>query len=60
MKFHHLPPRARAVAAFVVTVVLAFLAAATVLMPDITVQSVDSMVRLPGGVEQILTQGFPG
>ncbi|EJE51010.1 hypothetical protein PMI14_04341 [Acidovorax sp. CF316] len=58
MKFHHLPPRMRAVAAFVVTVVLAFLAAAALLMPDIMVQSVDSMVRLPGGVEQILTQGF--
>jgi hypothetical protein len=60
MKFHHLPPRMRAAAAFAATVVLAFMAAATLLMPDIMVQSVDSMVRLPGGVEQILTQGFPG
>ncbi len=58
MKFHHLPPAMRALAAFVVTVVLAFLAAAALLMPEVMVQSVDSMVRLPGGVEQILTQGF--
>ncbi len=59
MKFHQLPPGMRALAAFAVTVVLAFLAAAALLMPDVMVQSVDSMVRLPGGVEQILTQGFP-
>jgi hypothetical protein len=58
MKFHQLPPRTRAAAAFVVAVVLAFLAAAATLMPDVTVQSADSMVRLPGGVEQIITQGF--
>ena len=59
MKSHQLPRRKRPVAAFVVTVVLAFLASAALLMPDIMVQSVDSMVRLPGGVEQIITQGFP-
>lgn len=59
MKSHPLPRRKHPVAAFVVTIVLAVLAAAALLMPDVMVQSVDSMVRLPGGVEQILTQGFP-
>lgn len=59
MKFHQLPRRMRSAAAFVVAVVLAFLAAAVTLMPDVTVQSADSLVRMPGGVEQILTQGFP-
>ena len=47
MKRHSLPPGARAVAAFLGTVVLALLAAVTVLMPDVAVQSVDSMLHLP-------------
>lgn len=58
MKSHPLPRRKHPLAAFVVIVVLAVLAAGALLMPDVMVQSVDSMVRLPGGVEQIITQGL--
>lgn len=54
MKRRTFPPRARALFAFVGTVVLATLAAASHLTPDITVQSVDSMAVLPNGLEQIL------
>ena len=58
MKRHPLPPGARAVAAFLGTVVLAVLAAVTVLMPDVAVQSVDSMLHLPAGLDEILSRGF--
>jgi non-ribosomal peptide synthetase component E (peptide arylation enzyme) len=54
MKRHNFPPGARAVFAFVGTVVLAFLAAASHLTPDIAVQSVDSMAMLPNGLDQLL------
>ncbi|KZT17197.1 hypothetical protein A1D30_06140 [Acidovorax sp. GW101-3H11] len=58
MKRHPLPPGTRAVAAFLGTVVLAVLAAVTVLMPDVAVQSVDSMLHLPAGLDEILSSGF--
>lgn len=58
MKRHSLPPGARAVVAFVGTVVLAVLAAVSVLMPDVAVQSVDSMLHLPAGLDEILSNGF--
>ncbi|CAN7286089.1 hypothetical protein ASF11_16160 [Acidovorax sp. Leaf76] len=54
MKRHPMPPGTRALAAFVGTVVLAVLAAASVMTPDIAVQSADSMAMLPGGVDEIL------
>jgi len=54
MKRHPLPPGARALAAFAGTVVLALLAAASLLTPDVAVQSVDSMALLPNGLDQIL------
>jgi hypothetical protein len=54
MKRHPLPPGARALAAFAGTVVLAVLAAASLLMPDVAVQSVDSMSLLPNGLDQLL------
>ena len=54
MKRHPLPPGARALVAFVGTVVLAVLAAASLLTPDVAVQSVDSMALLPNGLDQIL------
>ncbi|QLA79547.1 hypothetical protein EXV95_02025 [Acidovorax sp. JMULE5] len=53
MKRHPLTPGTRALAAFAGTVVLAVLAAASLLMPDVTVQSVDSMPLLPIGLDQI-------
>lgn len=58
MKRHPLPPGTRAVAAFAGTVVLAVLAAASLLMPDVTVQSADSISMLPNGLEQILPTGL--
>lgn len=54
MKRRPLPPGARALVAFVGTVVLAVLAAASLLTPDVAVQSVDSMSLLPNGLDQIL------
>lgn len=53
MKRQPLTPGTRALAAFAGTVVLAVLAAASLLMPDVTVQSVDSMPLLPSGLDQI-------
>lgn len=58
MKRHPFSPGARAIAAFAGTVVLAVLAAASVLMPDVTVQSVDSISMLPEGLDQILPVGL--
>ncbi|KRD23873.1 MULTISPECIES: hypothetical protein [Acidovorax] len=58
MKRHPLTPGTRALAAFAGTVVLAVLAAASLLMPDVTVQSVDSMSLLPSGLDQILPSSF--
>lgn len=54
MKRHPLPPGARALLAFAGTVVLAFLAAASVLSPDIGVQSADSAALLPTGIDEII------
>jgi len=51
-------PGTRALAAFAGTVVLAVLAAASLLMPDVAVQSVDSMPLLPSGLDQMLTAGL--
>lgn len=58
MKRHPLTPGTRALAAFAGTVLLAVLAAASLLMPDVTVQSVDSMSLLPGGLEQLFPSSF--
>ncbi|WP_298208650.1 hypothetical protein [Acidovorax sp.] len=56
MKRHSLPPGARALAAFIATVVLAVLAAVALLMPDVAVQAVDSMLLLPTtGLNEILS-----
>jgi len=54
MKRHPWKPGTRALAGFTGTVVLALLAAASLLVPDITVQAVDSMPQLPSGLDQIL------
>lgn len=58
MKRHPFTPGARAVVAFAGTVVLAVLAAASLLMPDLTVQSVDSISMLPNGLDEILPAGL--
>ncbi|RYH00100.1 MAG: hypothetical protein EON58_01375 [Alphaproteobacteria bacterium] len=58
MKRHPMTPGARAIFAFAGTVVLAVLAAVSLLMPDVTVQSVDSMSMLPNGLDQILPASF--
>lgn len=58
MKRPPLRPGTRALAAFAGTVVLAVLAAASLLMPDVAVQSVDSMPLLPSGLDQMLTAGL--
>ena len=60
MKRRPLSPAARALAAFIGTVVLAVLAAVSLLLPDVAVQSVDSMSRLPTGLglDQILFSPF--
>ncbi len=58
MKRHPMTPGARAIFAFAGTVVLAVLAAVSLLMPDVTVQSVDSMSMLPTGLDQILPASF--
>ncbi|WCM89983.1 hypothetical protein [Acidovorax sp. NCPPB 3576] len=44
----------RAFAAFTVTVFLAVAATAMTLVPDEAVQAADSLVNLPGNLEQIL------
>ena len=58
MKRHVLSPGMRPLAAFLGTVVLAVLAAVLVLMPDATVQSVDSMSHLPAGWDDLLSTRF--
>lgn len=54
MKRRPLTPGTRALFMFAGTVVLAVLAAASLLTPDVAVQSVDSMSLLPNGLDQIL------
>lgn len=54
MNRHHFQPGTRAIAAFAVTVCLAVLAAALGLLPEIAVQSVDSMTHLPNQLDQML------
>lgn len=58
MKRHPWTPGTRALVAFAGTVVLAVLAAASLLMPEVAVQSVDSMPLLPSGLDQILATSF--
>ena len=58
MKRHVLPPGARPLAAFIGTVVLAVLAAASVLVPDDVVRSVDSMSHLPAGWDEVVSGRF--
>ena len=50
--------RFRALAAFAGTVVLAALAAASLLMPDVTVQSADSLPLLPSGLNELVDTSF--
>lgn len=52
MKHYFLKPNSRAFAGFVAAVVLAFLAAASLLLPDIAVPSVDAMHQLPAGLSE--------
>lgn len=58
MKCPCLPPAARALLAFIATVLLALLAALALLLPDMTAQSVDSMLHLPTGLDEILSLRF--
>lgn len=58
MNRHHIPSGTRAIAAFTVTVVLAVLAAVLGLLPDIAVQSADSMTHLPSQLDQLLPAGL--
>ena len=58
MKQHSVSPGTRALLAFVGTVLLAVLAAVSLLAPDITAQSADSLSRLPSGLDQMLVTGF--
>ena len=58
MKNHSVSPATRALLAFVGTVLLALLAAVSLLAPDITAQSADSLSRLPSGLDQMLVTGF--
>lgn len=56
MKRRRLPPKnqlpTRALVAFVATVVLAVIASVVVLLPDTTVKSADSLVRVPNDLGQ--------
>ena len=58
MNHHQLRPGTRAIAAFAVTVVLSVLAAVLGLLPDMAVQSADSMTRLPNQLDQLLPPGL--
>lgn len=58
MKNHHLSPSARALVAFIGTVVLAVLASMALLTPDVAVPAVDSMTALRSGPDQILPTGL--
>lgn len=58
MKRHSLPPGARAFVAFIGAVVLALLAAVLLLLPDVAVQSADSMPHGLTGLDQILSSSF--
>lgn len=57
MNRHHFRPGNRAIGAFAVTVVLSVLAAVLGLLPDMAVQSADSMTRLPNQLGQLLPVG---
>ena len=54
MNRSHFQPGTRALVAFPVTVVLAVVAAVLGLLPDIAVQSADSMTHLPHQLDQLL------
>lgn len=62
MKRRRLPPKnqlpTRALVAFVATVVLAVIASVVVLLPDTTVKSADSLVRVPSDLEQWIPAGI--
>ncbi len=44
--------------AFVGTVLMALLAAASLLAPEITAQSADSLSHLPAGLDQMMNNGL--
>ena len=54
MNRYHFQPGTRAIVAFTVTVVLAVVAAVLGLLPDIAVQSADSMTHLTHQLDQLL------
>lgn len=63
MKRRRLPPKnqlptRRALLAFVATVVLAVMATAAVLLPDSTVNSADSLTRVPSDLGQWIPTGI--
>ncbi|MFZ2857606.1 hypothetical protein [Acidovorax soli] len=58
MNHHPTPSGTRAIAAFAATVVLSVLAAVLGLLPDVAVQSADSMTRLPDQLDQLLPTGL--
>ena len=58
MKRRHLPPGMRAFVAFAGTVILALLAAVSVLDPDIGLRSADSTRLSPGSLDVLLPAGL--
>ena len=63
MKRRRLPPKnqlptRRALLAFVATVVLAVMATAAVLLPDLTADSADSLARVPSDLGQWIPAGL--
>lgn len=58
MKRHSFTPGTRALIAFVGTVLMALLAAASLLAPEITAQSADSLSHLPAGLDQMMNNGL--
>lgn len=58
MNRHKPQPGTRAIVAFTATVVLSVLAAVVGLLPDVAVQSADSISHLPNHLDQLLPTGF--
>ena len=58
MKPKSFPPGMRALIAFAGTVLLALVAVVSLLAPEITVQSADSLPHLANGIGQMLSVGL--
>ena len=58
MKLKSFPPGMRALIAFAGTVLLALVAVVSLLAPEITVQSADSLPHLANGIGQMLSAGL--